>query len=257
MTNEPPASDQPDPPAAGSTPSSMPRTTPMSGTPASQPSQPTGTSGPPEPAASPAAAPPPPAAPGSRQSPTPASPEQKRAEDSSHLPFPLQDGENVLAIRRRHWIFLWPTIFGLALAAILPVLLVRWLLDLIGLLDDVEQVFWIIAAIWLLFWGVRLALTYYRYRNDIWVITSQRLIDCRRRHPFDLTVSTADLVNVQDMSVARNGILATMLDYGDINCQTASVDAHDFKLSGIPNPRETQILVDRERDRERVRVRGV
>jgi hypothetical protein len=243
MTNEPtPPEDAPptDPPPAGATPSSMPRTTPMSGTP----------SRPQEPPATPAAA--------SRASATPAaSPVQKRAEDFAHLPFPLQDGETVLAIRRRHWIFLWPTILGLALAAIVPVLLVRWLLDLIGLLDDVDQVFWIIAAIWLLFWGLRLALTYYRYRNDIWVITSQRLIDCRRRHPFDLTVSTADLVNVQDMSVARNGILATMLDYGDIICQTASVDAHDFKLSGIPNPRETQILVDRERDRERIRVRGV
>ena len=79
----------------------------------------------------------------------------------------------------------------------------------------------------------------------------------RRRHPFNLTVNTADLVNVQDMSVSRNGILATMLDFGDIHCQTASADAKDFVLTGIPNPRETQILVDRERDRERMRVRGV
>ena len=173
------------------------------------------------------------------------------------MPFPLQDGERVLARRRKHWIFLWPKIGFLVLVGIIPVLVIRWLLDQIGILDDIESGFLIVAALWLLFWLVRILLTWYRYLHDFWVITSQRLVDVRRLHPFDLTVNTADLVNVQDMSVARKGVLATMLDFGDIHCQTASADGQDFKLAGIPNPRETQILVDRERDRERLRARGV
>ncbi len=249
MTNDDPPPGRPampETPSDPSTPSSMPRNTPMSG---SSPPKSSATSAP----APPSSPPRPAASQGDPGSTAPGRP----GEDFSKLPFPLQDGERVLGIRRRHWIFLWPTILFYALVAIAPVLLLRWLLDIAGILDDIDPVFWIIAAIWLIFWGIRVALIYYRFRNDIWVITSQRLIDCRRRHPFDLTVATADLVNVQDMSVARNGILATMLDYGDIVCQTASVDAHDFKLSGIPNPRETQILVDRERDRERMRARGV
>jgi hypothetical protein len=216
----------------------MPRNTPMSGPPPPGPQSPA-------PAPPPSPAQPPAARPG------------ELAEDFSSLPFPLQDGERVLGIRRKHWIFLWPTIVFYALVAIVPVLLLRWLLDQAGILDDISPVSWIIAGLWLIFWGIRIVLTWYRYRHDFWVITSQRLVDCRRRHPFDLTVSTADLVNVQDMSVHRNGVLATILDFGNIVCQTASADTHDFTLTGIPNPRETQILVDRERDRERMRVRGV
>jgi hypothetical protein len=199
----------------------------------------------------------PPSSAGGGEPPPPPRPPAPPREDFSFLPFPLQDGERVLALRRKHWIFLWPKIAVYILIGIIPVLIVRWLFDQIGLLDDVDSVLWIIVALWLLFWALRAVLTWYRFQNDIWTITNQRLIDSRRKHPFDLTVSTADLVNVQDMLVARNGILATILDFGDIICQTASADASDFKLAGIPNPRETQILVDRERDRERLRVRGV
>src|SRR5688572_2333381 len=217
MTNDNPPPEPPAPPNQSldpSTPSSMPRNTPMSGPPPPGPQSP--------PPAPPAAAPPEPVPPPPTR--PPAAPE----EDFSSLPFPLQDGERVLGIRRKHWIFLWPTIVFYALVAIVPVLLLRWLLDTAGILDDINPVFWIVAGLWLIFWGIRLVLTWYRYHHDFWVITSQRLVDCRRRHPFDLTVSTADLVNVQDMSVHRNGVLATILDFGNIVCQTASADTHDF-----------------------------
>jgi hypothetical protein len=54
------------------------------------------------------------------------------------------------------------------------------------------------------------------------------------------------------MSIERNGVLRTMLDYGDIVCQTAA-EMQGFRLAGIPDPRAVQALVDRERDRERLR----
>jgi hypothetical protein len=84
------------------------------------------------------------------------------------------------------------------------------------------------------------------------VITNQRIIDSTKTTPFKHKMSTADLVNIQDMTVERNGILRTMLDYGDIVCQTAA-DVQEFRLPGIPDPRDVQLLVDRERDRERMR----
>ncbi len=173
------------------------------------------------------------------------------------LPFPLQDGERIIEICRRHWLYLWPMLAGQVLAGLIPVFFFTWLLDAVGVLHGTgSRIFLIIAVLYLVYWAVRLVLTWYRFRNDIWVITNQRLIDSYRRHPFDMSISTADLVNVQDMSVERTGVLKTMLDFGDIICQTASID-QDFKITGVPNPRETQALVDRERDRERSRLRGL
>ncbi len=171
----------------------------------------------------------------------------------AHLPFPLQEGEQVLALCRRHWWFLWPQSILLTLVGVVPVALVAWAFSEIGILDDLGIFFWIGAALWLGYWAIRLFFNWYRYRHDIWVVTNQRLIDSFKAHPFNLRISTADLVNVQDMSVVKNGILATLLNFGDVICETASAESVSFRITGIPHPESLQLLIDRERDRERMR----
>jgi hypothetical protein len=148
--------------------------------------------------------------------------------------------------------YLWPNMILKLLIAIVPVAVIAWVLSSADAYEGtVAQVFWIAAAIYLIYWAVRIFLIWYRYHNDFWVITSQRLVDVFKPNPFRLKVATADLVNVQDMSVERRGILETTFDYGDIDCQTAG-SQQTFCLGGIPNPREVQAIVDRERDRERL-----
>jgi hypothetical protein len=172
-----------------------------------------------------------------------------------HLPFPLQDGEAILRICRRHWVYLWPNILLHLVWAIVPPLVVALILSAAGAYEGTAaNVFWIVAAVYLAYWAVRIFLVWYRYRHDLWVVTNQRIVDSFKSNPFSLRISTADLVNVQDMTVVRDGILRTALDYGDIICQTAA-ENQDFRLVGIPDPREVQALVDRERDRERLRLR--
>ncbi len=175
-------------------------------------------------------------------------------EKTQNLPFELQDGESILQLCRRHWIYLWPTIVIMAIATLVPVILGAILINKANLDGTAAKIVWVILALYVAYWAIRMFLNWYRYNNDIWVITNQRVIDSTKRHPFSLRISTADLVNIQDMSVVRSGILKTMLDYGDIVCQTAA-EHQDFRLSGIPDPRATQALVDRERDRERLRIR--
>jgi len=171
------------------------------------------------------------------------------------LTVPLQDGEQVLKLCRRHWVYLWPLIAIYLLVALIPPVVLGILLEQAGGYHGLgEKIFWVVAWIYLGYWLVRIFLAWYRYRHDIWAITNQRLIDSYKRHPFSLRVSTADLVNVQDMTIRRDGLLRTVLDYGDIVCQTAA-EQQDFRLVGIPDPREVQSLVDRERDRERLRIR--
>jgi hypothetical protein len=169
------------------------------------------------------------------------------------LPFPLQEGERVIQVCRRHWLYLWPRLLLIAIVGLAPPVIVGVLLSRAGAYEGiVEKVFWVAAAAYLLYWAVRALLVWYRYRHDIWVVTNQRLIDSFRTNPFNLKISTADLVNVQDMTVERSGILRTVFDFGDVICQTAA-DQQEFRISAIPHPRDVQALVDRERDRERLR----
>jgi len=169
------------------------------------------------------------------------------------LHFPLQQGERVLAVCRRHWLFLWPRLTFMTLVALAPVVIIALLMASTDTYEGAARtVFWIASGVWLLYWAVRIFFTWYRYNHDIWVVTDQRIVDSVKTTPFSLKMSTADLVNVQDMTVERNGILRTMFDFGDIVCQTAS-EQSQFVLAGIPHPAEVQALVDRERDRERRR----
>src|SRR5690606_19898156 len=122
------------------------------------------------------------------------------------LPFPLQEHEVLLEVCRRHWIYLWPLMVFQVLVALVPVAVIALIMDAIGELNGIAaQAFTVVAVLWVLFWAVRILLNWYRYRHDIWVITDQRLIDSYRSHPFHLHLSTADLVNVQDMTVLRSG----------------------------------------------------
>jgi hypothetical protein len=177
------------------------------------------------------------------------------AQRAESLPFPLQGNETVIQVVRRHWIHLWPHTIWLALVGIVPVIVAATIMSWLDAFDGVvTQIFWIAALLWLLYWALRVYLNWYSYRHDIWVITSQRIVDSLKHHPFHHKLSSADLVNVQDMTVVRSGLLQTTLDYGDIVCQTAGTGSQ-FTLSGIPHPQEVQLLVDRERDRERMRGR--
>jgi hypothetical protein len=169
---------------------------------------------------------------------------------AERVPFPLQQSEQIILVCRRHWIHLWPKTILMAIYAFVPLLVISLILGWQDAYDDVRMWFWLASAAWLLFWALRIYLNWYQYHNDIWVITNQRIVDSIRKNPFSHRLSTADLVNVQDMTVERKGVLQTMLNYGDIVCETAS-DGGEFVLAGIPRPQDVQLLVDRERDRER------
>lgn len=175
--------------------------------------------------------------------------------DAPSLPFRLQEREVVLQVCRKHWIFLWPRSIFMALVAIVPVIVVAWLLSWAGWFDGLARtIFFVAALVWLAWWAVRIFLNWYRWQNDIWVVTNQRIIDSLKPHPFSHRLSSADLINIQDMTVDRHGPLQTMLNFGDVICDTAS-GGRDFAIVGVPDPQSVQLLVDRERDRERTRGR--
>jgi hypothetical protein len=176
-----------------------------------------------------------------------------RAVSNAKVPFPLQAGEAVLKVCKRHPVFLWPALTVLLLVAVVPIIVIAWVISAVGdLSGTTAKVFWVVALVWLLIIGVRAFFQWWQYHHDLWVITNQRIVDYTSKNPINHRLSTADLVNVQDRTVERNGILAAIFKFGDVICQTAA-DQQEFVMSGIARPEEVQLLVDKERDRERRR----
>ncbi len=167
------------------------------------------------------------------------------------LPFELQSGEQVLVFTRRHWISIVPRMVADVLALIVPIVMVMWLASATtGLGGNGGKVVAVLALAWAVLLVIRGYFDWYRYQNDIWVVTNQRVVDSVKRNWFNHTMSSADLIDIQDISIERNGLLATMFKFGDVRCQTAGELPH-FIFAGIANPGKMLELVDATRDAAR------
>lgn len=162
-----------------------------------------------------------------------------------NLPIQLQDGEEVIKIIRRHPASLWGRLALIALAVI--VALIIWISfggeGAFGTLLNIAMILVIVGGLLIGF------MVWYRYRNDYWAITSQRLIDVTRTTPFSQQITTASLSNVQDINIRVKGFFRTMLNFGDVICQTASSGSRTFTLIGVANPEQVLDAIDEARSK--------
>jgi hypothetical protein len=173
------------------------------------------------------------------------------------LPFALQQGETVLLLARRHWVFLLSHLGRQAAFALVPIAALLVVVSLTAGLDgNAGRIVALICLVWFLAWAVKAYFTWYRYQNDIWVVTDQRVLDSTKRHWFHHGMASADLDDVEDIALDKEGLLPTMFDFGNVKLQTAA-ETPNFVLSGIPDPKDVLSLIDRQRDAAKRRLRGV
>ncbi|MEX2081210.1 MAG: PH domain-containing protein [Dehalococcoidia bacterium] len=171
----------------------------------------------------------------------------KSGADAVHMmPVDLQPAEQILIASRRHWAYLAWKLIPQALLAILGAAAFIFILTT-SLNSTVTLILLVLAGLWTVLFAIRSYFVWYRYQNDVWVITNQRIVDSLRKHWFHHQLASADLIDVEDMSIKKEGILPTMFNFGDVRCQTAGV-APNFILAGIPDPKEAMTVIDNARD---------
>ena len=151
------------------------------------------------------------------------------------LPVKLQNDEKVIREVRRHPAAVTLQIVADVIGGILLVLLINWLSGVV----PSRQRFGI-SPTWSLSWARCLS----RLSPSIAIeMTSGRLptngSSMVKSSPFNHSVASTDLINVQDIAIQKKGILATTFNFGDVVCQTASTKGN-FTFRGVPNP--TQLL---------------
>lgn len=166
----------------------------------------------------------------------------------ANLPVELQGGENVAHIAHRHIVYLILHMFWAIVGGVVPVILL--LIATSSASGLLGTILLITTIVWALGGLVVIYFTWYRYQNDIWIITNQRLIDSTKFNWFNHRLASTDLVNVEDMTVERKGIIPTMFNFGDLRCQTAGAQG-TFTLKGIPAPQKVLDIVDQNRDAAR------
>ena len=167
---------------------------------------------------------------------------------TAKAPIRLQDGERVIQLVRQHTWFL----LGKLILSFLIFIGFAIVLNLASRPGGIFSTPW---APWVLLIGLIITLLivfsfWYRYRNNLWAITNQRVIDSTKNVPWHQTLSTADLVNVQDVNVVISGIAASIFKFGDVNVQTSS-NSLGMVLRGVQDPEQVLSTIDKARDAAR------
>ncbi len=157
-----------------------------------------------------------------------------------------RDSEQILHIIHRHWFNLFS---HLLLILVFSILLIAslFIVPLVfpEILDAqnarffvfIENTFFIF--VWL--FGFLLWIDYY---FDIWIITSERIVNIEQKGLFVRHVSELNFFRVQDVTAAVEGLLPTVLNYGDVEVQTAGEEGR-FIFRQVPDPYHVKDMVMR------------
>jgi len=73
------------------------------------------------------------------------------------------------------------------------------------------------------------------YYFDVWIITSERIVNIEQKGLFTRHISELRFARVQDVKSTVSGLIPTMLNFGDVTVQTASEEDH-FVFRQIGDP---------------------
>lgn len=164
----------------------------------------------------------------------------------------LEDDEKILFQVRKHWFVLAVQIFGVVVVAILPYFLFVAVLSnesLATLLRTHVATGYVVglSSLWLLIIWMTLFNIWTNYYLDVWTITNKRLVVADQKGFFYRTTASFRLDRLQDIEISVDGILATLLDYGSLELQTAG-EERNFRATGLPYPGTLKATILRATD---------
>jgi hypothetical protein len=150
--------------------------------------------------------------------------------------FKVRYEEGTVVTYRKHWILLFArawkpslllvllfTLFVLRFVDILPILSIfNFLLVWFSMLT--------VAVIWWLY-------EYVDWRNDIYQITEDQIIDIYRKPLGEVDQKSAALENILSLHHEQTGLIRLLLNYGDV---IAMVGSARFTFDGVFNPADVQ-----------------
>lgn len=159
-----------------------------------------------------------------------------------HRYFESQEqAEEVILLTRKHWLALiTPFIYGLFVSVILVVffdLALKTGEEIFGdFSDGGVEAFKVLLVMFIVL--VSFSSWLIRYLNVI-IVTNKHLVDVSQRAFFVRSVSTLALQDIEDVSIAKKGLLSTVFDYGNLKIQTAG-ELPNFELKTVADPETVQ-----------------
>lgn len=158
------------------------------------------------------------------------------------LTFPGQrEGEEVLAVVHKHAIVYVKIMSMFFVIIVLPLILFLYFWFLAYPLQDFYQrglIVGIFASLFVLYGLLFACIRWIDEEFDVFIITTDRLIDVTQITFLKRSVTSTPLEQIQDTTGMISGFLPTIFHYGDLTVQTAAGDASDFFIDRIADPNE-------------------
>lgn len=156
--------------------------------------------------------------------------------------FPGQrEDETVLLVIRKHPIVHFKIVLVFFLTILLPLGLFLWFWFRQYPFQEFQSrglVMGVFVSLYLLFGLLFSCLSWIDEEFDIFILTNERLIDITQVALFQRSETSTPLEKIQDATSRVNGFLRTLLDYGDIEIQTASGNAIRIFIDQVFRPAE-------------------
>lgn len=160
-----------------------------------------------------------------------------------HLPN-QQKNEKVIIFLRRHWLTFFHQIFFYLVLAIFPLIFYLITNDVAPeFFNNLPQrlFFYPFIVLSLSIYYLSILLLFFHgfidYYLDVWLVTTQRIINIEQHGLFSRIVSEQKLDRLQDITSEVQGILPTLFHYGNIYIQTAG-ETQRFIFKQVPQPFE-------------------
>jgi hypothetical protein len=79
------------------------------------------------------------------------------------------------------------------------------------------------------------AISAWVYGQSTILITNENIIEIKQTSLFSRKIAHLNMINVEDVSVRKEGILPTLLNYGGLSVQTAG-ETENFNFTNTPDP---------------------
>lgn len=152
----------------------------------------------------------------------------------------LHEGERVIIAFHRHWIVVASKLTFAALL-LLPPLAAVLLVPAFEIAREFSILIFYLISVYMMAAIFAAFVIWFDYYLDVWIVTSERVIDVEQIGMFRREASEFMLSRVQDVTVEIPSFIATTLRYGNIRVQTAGQQS--FTARDVPYPDKIKDII--------------
>ncbi len=156
----------------------------------------------------------------------------------------IQEQEEIIKILHRHWFDILVQFIPIFLAAFFLIFSLIFFPNYFPELktDNFFKMFLFAESLFAIFIWMYGFFIWIDYYFDIWIITSERIVNIEQKGLFVRSMSEVKYSRIQDVTAEEKGVIPTMLDYGDVFIQTAA-EKERFVFRKVPGPYELKDMI--------------